>query len=266
MWQIINSIFNRFRYEQFAKRAQKPNLSRKELNSLRDKLKAEGYYSQNGQDKWIVENLFPDKKFGVFVDIGAHDGITFSNTFFLEQKLGWTGLAVEPIPEVYERLKRNRQCNTIQGCVGDEHGKARFRKISGYSEMLSGLVDKYHPDHLKRIKREFKLHNGEFREIEVTCYMLNELLESHKLYKIDYLSIDVEGAEYDVLKGLDFERFHISVIGVENPYKDYRIPKLLINTGFSFHSIIGDEFYVNTQVDQKSTAPDRYSAALHSGK
>jgi len=248
MQQIIKTLFNELRYKHFTGRVKRQNISKKEISSFQNGLKAEGYYSQWGQDRLVVENLSHGKNSEIFIDIGAHDGITFSNTFFLEHKLGWTGLAIEPIPEVYEKLKCNRQCNTIQGCVGSESGKVRFLRINGYSEMLSGLIDKYNTKHLRRIEKESKLHEGKYQEIEVICYRLNELLVSHKLREIDYLSIDAEGAEYDILKDLDFERFHISIIGVENNYRDYRIPKLLINKGFDLNSIIGDEFYVNTQI------------------
>ncbi len=217
-----------------------------ELSFPQQQLKEEGYYSQLGQDKWIVEKLFPGKQTGTFIDIGANDGITFSNTYVLE-KMGWNGIAVEPIPSVYEKLVRNRQCTTVCGCVAGKSGKERFRVIIGYSEMLSGLVNEYDSKHLKRIEGELGSYGGLYQDIEVVCYNLNELLENRSMFQVDYLSIDVEGAEYAILKSIDFNRFRISVIGVENNYADYRIPHLLRKRGFHFHSKVGDEFYQNSQ-------------------
>jgi FkbM family methyltransferase len=90
--------------------------------------------------------------------------------------------------------------------------------------MLSGLVDEYEPKHLERIKRDLDATGEEYKDIEVNCYNFNELLESNAISQIDYLNIDVEGAEYKILNSIDFDRIHISVIGVENNYKDYKIP------------------------------------------
>lgn len=180
----------------------------------------------------------------MFVDLGAHNGVMFSNTLYLEQKLGWTGLAMEPIPEIFSQLKRNRHCTVLNACVGPRTGKARFQVISGYSETLSGLIDEYDRRHAERVERELRVYGGERYEIEVHCYRLNELLDKHGIKRIDYLSIDIEGAEFSVLNSFDFADCSIAVIGVENNYKDYRIPRLLIERGFQLHSIVGDEFYV----------------------
>jgi len=207
-------------------------------------LKHQGYSSQFGQDKWIAETVLPGIRSGVFVDVGAHDGITFSNTLYLETELGWNGLAIEPLPEVFERLRVNRRCAVSNLCVGPRAGKAAFQVVSGYPEMLSGIVSEYEERHVKRIKRELKEHGGSVRVIEVDCCTLNEVIAGHGITAIDYLSIDVEGAEHSILDAFDFDLCQVRVIGVENNYRDRRIPRLLSKEGFRFHSIVGDEFYV----------------------
>jgi len=240
MFQKIKDL----RYQQLASNAEKPEFT-KDLKTLTQQLVAEGYHGQFGQDKWVLENLLSGKKNGTFVDIGANDGISFSNTFYLEQK-GWKGLAIEPIPSVYEKLVKNRKCITVHGCIGPKSEKRQFRVITGYPEMLSGLIDEYNPKHIKRIDKELNSHGGDYEDIEVDCFNFNELLEKHNIDHVDYLSIDVEGIEYKILKTIDFDRVNISVIGVENNYADYKIPQLLIKKGFKFHSIVGDEFYMNS--------------------
>ena len=202
-----------------------------------------GYYSQYGQDKLISTTLLPGVVNGTFVDIGAHDGITFSNTYFLE-RLGWTGLAVEPIPEVFAQLKANRNCICENGCVGAPAGKRRFRRITGYSEMLSGLVNEYDPRHEERISRTIRERGGAFDEIEVICFDFNDLCTKHNLNRIDYLSIDVEGGELPIIRSIDFSRFDIRVIGVENNYSDDSVSSHLQKQGFTFHSHAGDDFFV----------------------
>jgi FkbM family methyltransferase len=233
----LRQIINCYRYNRFATHVVKAKV-------LRGQLERGGYHSQYGQDKWLVEELLPGKKDGVFVDIGANDGITLSNTYILE-KMGWNGLAIEPIPSVYKELIKNRQCTVINGCVASRSGKERFRVITGSPQMLSGLVNEYDFRHKKRIESELTANGGAYQEIEINCYNFNDLLESNGIFQVDFLSIDVEGVEYKILDSIDFNRFYISVICVENNYLDYKIPQLLIKRGFEFHSIVGDEFYLN---------------------
>jgi FkbM family methyltransferase len=154
----------------------------------------------------------------VFVYIGAHDGITLSNTYFFEQFMGWTGICVEPIPEVYSHLKNNRKCLCIQGCVFDASGDVPFLKISGWAEMLSGIIDNYDPRHVERIQQEIALNGGHSEVIRVQCYDLNQLLLENHIQHVDYLSIDTEGGELKILQSIDFDFFDIDVIEVENNY------------------------------------------------
>ena len=178
------------------------------------------FYSQYQQDQYVYEKFFKNKKNGIFVDIGAHDGITLSNTYFFEKNMGWTGICVEPIPEVYNRLKDNRSCLCIHGCVFDNRESVPFLKISGWAEMLSGIIENYDPQHVKRIQWEIELNGGQSEIINVKCYNLMELLTDNHIQHIDYLSIDTEGGELGILQSIDFSRIDIDVIEVENNYHD----------------------------------------------
>ena len=113
----------------------------------------------------------------------------------------------------------------------------RKKALSGHhgiSGELSGLADEYDPRHMERIKREMGILGGNYTDIEVECYNLNELLEDNGIRQIDYLSIDVEGLEYRILEGMDFSRVHLSVIGVENNFPDWSIPALLVEKRIRF--------------------------------
>ena len=112
--------------------------------------------------------------------------------------------------------------------------------------MLSGIKNEYHALHNARINAELKEYGGAIEEIDVDCYRFNDLMNHYNINSIDYLNIDTEGAELTILESIDFERINIKVIGVENNYCDYRIPKLLVKHGYQFHSIVGDEFYVKS--------------------
>ena len=207
--------------------------------------KRDEFFSQYGQDMFIVEQLFRGMRGGFFVDIGASDGITLSNTYYLERNLGWTGICFEPNPAAYEKLRQNRKCLCINGAVSNQKGQGRLLRIDGYSEMLSGLLDKYDPMHLVRIEKELREHGGKREEIMVRCYDLNEVLADNGVTHVDYLSIDTEGSEFDILKSVDFEQATYKTISVEDNYGDDRIEKHLKAKRFKLVAIIGtDEIYV----------------------
>lgn len=176
------------------------------------------FYSQYEQDKYLYENVFKDKRNGVFVDIGAHDGVSLSNTLFFEKFMGWTGICVEPIPEVFELLRTNRKCQCIQGCIFDKGGNVRFLKVNGYAEMLSGIHENYDPRHLERIRMEIMQSGGYAEIIFVKCYPLMQILLENEIFHIDYLSIDTEGGEWGILESIDFDKIDIDIIDVENNY------------------------------------------------
>ncbi|MBS0619967.1 MAG: FkbM family methyltransferase [Verrucomicrobia bacterium] len=191
------------------------------------------YYSQCGQDAFVHQNFFQGVQEGVFVDIGAHNGISLSNTYFFEKELGWNGICVEPIPEVFDALRQNRNCICVQGCIVSEPIEhAEFWRITGAPEMLSGLIHRYDPKHRERIRRELKKKRGALAVIDVRCYRLNELLEAHQIDHVHFLSIDTEGGELEILKSIDFDRFQIDVIAVENNYQDPHFAPFMESKGY----------------------------------
>ena len=100
------------------------------------------YHSQFKQDQFINENFFKNKINGFFVDIGAHDGKTFSNSLFFEG-LGWNGVCVEPNPKIFKSLKNNRKCKCFEVAISDKIGKSSFFQITSDIDMLSGLTDEF---------------------------------------------------------------------------------------------------------------------------
>ena len=90
----------------------------------------------------------------------------------------------------------------------------------------------YDPRHLERIKNSIQTHGGSFSTIPVQCYTFNDLMKNHEIYRVNFLSIDTEGGEYEILSAIDFSRYKIDVITVEDNYGDSRIAKLLESRGF----------------------------------
>ena len=235
----MNKMINRFRNLIYKLK----NFNIKYIEINQSKLMKDGYLSQYGQDKFIAE-YFKFMKDGVFIDIGANDGKTLSNTHFLEKELLWRGIAIEPSPKVFKRLEINRTCTLLNACISDSSGVADFLELTGHTEMLSGLVEKYDERHLEGIDDELEEFSGEKNYIQVPCYKLEDVIKKEGLSKINYLNIDIEGGEFDVLKSIDFNQVDIELIGIENNYKEDDIKKYLSKYGYSLIAIIGsDEIY-----------------------
>ena len=196
------------------------------------------YSSQYGQDKFLNDKFFKNKKNGIFVDIGAHDGVSLSNSYFFEKELNWNGLCIEPIPYLFEKLDKNRNCVKVQGCSWNENSIKKFRLIKGYPEMLSGIIDTYDPNHLSRIEYECKNMGGSYEDIDVICYDTNELLRKNNFFNIDFLTIDTEGSELEILKNINFDIFNIKIIVVENNYNDNKLIDFLYSKNYNLDSIL----------------------------
>ena len=121
------------------------------------------YKSQLGQDRFI-DRHYKEKTNGVYLDIGAHNGLDYSNTYFLEKYRGWSGILIEPMDSEFKALKQNRSSdNFFFNCaVGDYNGETVFtqiRDIDGTNNMISGVKENLHPLHLDRIIRESSRHS-----------------------------------------------------------------------------------------------------------
>jgi FkbM family methyltransferase len=193
--------------------------------------------SQYGQDALIGDVLFKGRP-GVFVDVGARDGRKISNTIYLERKLRWTGIAIEPHPDLFRRLRRTRSCTCLNFAASDaERESLDFVKFLeeplGNSGFLSTFRD---PERLKAIRHEI---------IPVQCRPLSQLITGIPV--VHYLDIDVEGHELAVLRGLDFARVEIRIIGVEvseGTAECGTIDDFLASKGFApFAQLHSDRFY-----------------------
>ncbi len=206
-----------------------------------------GYYSQKGQDKYLNEIIFKQKRNGFFVEVGAHDGISFSNTYFFEKELEWTGICVEPNPSIFEVLKKNRNVPCEQLCISDSNALRPFLLCHGYIlEMYSGLLDSYNPKHLDRIDKEIEIFGGDKTIITVKCAPLRDLFAQHNLQHIDFMSIDIEGGEEMAIKSIDFNEISIDVIVIENNFEETIISEYLKEKGYVLVEHIGrDDIYLH---------------------
>lgn len=219
------------------------------------------YKSQIGQDKYFIENINNNKKNGFFVDIGAHNGISLSNTYCLEKYLGWNGLCIEVNDDIFETLQKNRSCICANECVYEVSGLELELEVPLENEIPEGN------DMLTRIKdssttNKFDYWHKQFKTTKILkkkTKTLTDIFEKYNVPRvIDYLSIDIEGAELSAIKGLDFNKYIISFFTLEwqggeskKPYLE-SIKTFLYSKGYHLHRInhFDVEFqYVGSQIN-----------------
>lgn len=150
------------------------------------------WQSQAGQDKWVAD-IFDWREGGFFIDVGAHDGVTHSNTYSLEKHHGWDGICIEPEATAFSACRDVRSCDCINVAVSSTCGYADF----------NGVL----------------LGSGALQVETQTLTNILRAIDSPPV--IDYLSIDVEGHELEVLQGMDFHLWHVNLITIEhNLYQD----------------------------------------------
>ena len=187
------------------------------------------------------------KKQGFFVDFGATDGIEFSNSYILEKEYKWKGILCEPSKGWHEKLTVNRPNAIIdKRCVWKKSGEnIDFREC--HSNTLSTIEDFKNCDtHSKE-----RQHGVNYQVSSVT---LTDLLKEHSApHDIDYLSIDTEGSEYDILAYHDFDKYSFKVITCEHNFTSKRneIFRLLLSKGYERKYLRNDktdfdDWYVRT--------------------
>jgi FkbM family methyltransferase len=183
------------------------------------------FYSQENQDSYLETTVFKGFKHGFFVDVGAYDGIHINNTLYFEETNQWTGINIEPIPKIFDLLMTNRpNCINVNCAICNEEGETDFLLNTGYTEMLSGIKNTFDQRHITRLEDENNQMGSTTEVVKVTTKKLTSILQEHTVSHIHYLSIDVEGAEFEVIQSIDFDKIFLDVIGFENNYDDNSIP------------------------------------------
>jgi FkbM family methyltransferase len=191
-------------------------------------------YSQSNEQEIII-NLFKGKRDGKFLDIGANEGVTLSNTFALANFYGWSGLLVEASPKAYQRLLKNyelidRDFDFQNVAIWKEDGLLDFwesGELLGKGDVA--LVSSVVPSELKR----WESLNMPFEKMTVPCTTIKTMLERSRHFRFDLLSLDVEGAELDILPQIDFDALGIKVAVIEwNSKDEQKYHDIMLPQGF----------------------------------
>lgn len=170
------------------------------------------------------------KRGGYFVEFGAIDGIRHSNTHLLETEFGWSGIVAEPARGWHAALRKNRSCEVDFDCVWSKTGETiSFNEVAGLG--ISTLTALATADETYARERTTLATT-----YPVATVSLADLLKRHNAPKeIDYLSIDTEGSELDILSAFDFSTFDIRIITCETNFdvrKKNALNDLLSGNGY----------------------------------
>ena len=208
------------------------------------------FYSQHKQDEYLENTIFKGYKNGFYVDVGAHDGVSLNNTLYFEKNNNWNGINIEPNKKVFDKLLTNRPHNiNLNLAVCNNDGETEFLCNTGYTEMLSGIKNTFDSRHLQRLYRENIQMGASTEVIKVNTKKLETIFDENHISHINYLSIDVEGAEFEVIKSINFDKVFIDIIAFENNFNDTSSPIILFleNHNFTFiHSSL-DIFVINNK-------------------
>ncbi len=201
------------------------------------------YYSHIGQDRWVAE-VYDQKQNGYFLDFGALDGILTSNTYTLEKDLGWTGIVVEANPTSYPDVCRNRTSITINAALWSK-SREQLEMLDAHG--LSSAIQHQDNDTLGDLRRSITKRHFSIDTINPT-----ELLERHQAPElIEYLSLDIEGAEMEVLRSFDFKRFKPGLMTIEHsevPAKQNEMRAFLEPLGYKVIQRHYDDWYWHPEI------------------
>lgn len=195
--------------------------------------------SQLGQDLWVLARS-SYKRGGFFVEFGATDGVLLSNSYMLERDFDWNGICAEPNPQMYAKLKENRRCTVSDACIGPTTGEeVRFVAADVYGGIEKWAFEDSHAD-----KRDAYRRAGNVSTM--TTISLNDLLlKLGAPRSIDYLSIDTEGSEFEILSTFPFSEWNVRLITVEHNFAANREPIRTLLEGFGYRrsECEFDDFY-----------------------
>ncbi len=199
--------------------------------------------SDRGQDMWVIHDVFAGKRGGFFVELGAADGFSDSNTYALEKHHGWSGLLIEPNPINHVKIKgaHKRTATAVQFAVDPEGGKLEFMVDGQLSSLLVDEADNMTERRAAKVAR----YREQGKIVTVEALPLEDILERYNApADIDYFSLDVEGSETRILRNFPFDRYRFLSLTIERPTPE--LNEILFRNGYHFvKNSLYDTFYIH---------------------
>lgn len=200
------------------------------------------YFSQCGEDAFLNDRYFKNKRNGSYIELGAIDGVLFSNTKFFEDQLGWRGVLIEPHPIQFKSLVKNRPnnflFNHLVSCLNEPQTFRYFE--SAIESAISGVEDTLAKSHIEAWFDSPDLSNYTQNRIQIIPKTFTELLNGTPYTHFDLLSLDVEGHELEVLQSWDFS-IPIDVILIEmlghDIMREEACRKILTDNGYKLDCV-----------------------------
>lgn len=189
-----------------AAEAPRPSPGRKDIVGTEKSL-----YS-HAKEEIIVRDFFQDRRDGVFLDVGCWHPVSDSNTYYLEEHLGWSGIGVDALPELAPKWKRRRPKSKFANFLVTDRsgGEEIFHRADDMSDISS----------VEKLEKDPGGAPVKLTEIKVPIITLTKLLDDHGIKQIDFLSMDIEGHEPPALAGFDIDRFKPALACVEAKVKN----------------------------------------------
>jgi FkbM family methyltransferase len=204
------------------------------------------FYSQLGEDLFIYRNLINQKREdGTYLELGAWDGLVYSNTKFFQDTLSFNGVLIEPIQSTYTRLTQNRPKDfCVNAAVAQEEGTAEYlgdQPTAGISKTIS--------NHMR------SANHKNSHQYTVPTEPLSSILNKVQVNYLDMFFLDVEGGEYEVLKSMNWD-IPVYIVCIEldgtNEEKDKKCRELLVDQGFfKMQRLCSNEFWINSNYPRK---------------
>jgi FkbM family methyltransferase len=164
------------------------------------------YYSQYGEDRLL--NVVFGRNTGTCIEVGANDGVTYSTTKFFED-LGWTCILVEPTPALCTKIREGRTSKLFECAASSADGFAELGYVEDI-DLFSSLETS------STMLEQVEARGAKVTSIKVRTRLVDDILTEAEVNKLDFMTIDVEGHELDVLKGTNLDRWQPMIVIVED--------------------------------------------------